>query len=137
MGCWLDDLLDQRLRFDDGVLVRERVKGRNKKTMRARFDHDITERGHRQAMIWLKVVQDAALVAVGENLVVDLQVDLFGQCFDLKAGLVKNIVAASEASRMFAAQAIAQESALIGKSLIDVRDFGQKDVLVLPGDDIA
>src|SRR5262245_22249762 len=39
--------LDQRLRFDDGVLAREGVKGRQEQATGAGFGGDKTERGHR------------------------------------------------------------------------------------------
>src|ERR1700722_9474615 len=99
-------LLDQRLRFDYRILFGKCMESRQEQTIQPRFHDDIAQRRNREPMIRLKVVQDAALGAVGEDLVMDVQENLFRQRFDLKAGLIDDVIAASEAARMLAAQAI-------------------------------
>src|SRR5437867_1394799 len=78
-------LFDERLRLHDRVLFREGVKGVQQQAACASLDGDKAEWGHRQAVVGLKIVQEAALAAVGQDLVVDVQKDLGRQHLDLEA----------------------------------------------------
>jgi hypothetical protein len=100
------------------------------------FDDDVSKRCDGQAMIGLKVVQDAALGTVGENLVMEVVKDILGDGLDLEARLIENIVAAQKSPGVLAAHAIVQEAPFVGERLIDVGDFGQQHVVILEGDDM-
>src|SRR5262249_51812195 len=102
------------------------------------LDGDEAERGDRQPVVGAEVVQQAALAAVGQDLVVDVQVDLRRQGFDLEGGLVVDAVGRGEPAAVLAAEAVAEEPAALGQGLVGGGgDLGQVDVAVLEGDDVA
>ena len=74
------------------------MKSCEEQALRTWLDHNVAQRGNGKTMVGLEVVQDAAFAAVGEDLIVDVQIDLFGQLFDLETHLVNDIVAADEPS---------------------------------------
>ena len=65
-------------------------KDETQQAARPGFDGDETERGDGQPVIGLEVVQQAALEAVAQDFVVDVQEDLRRQDLDLKAGLISH-----------------------------------------------
>src|SRR5688500_18049978 len=99
-------LLDERLRFDDGVLVGEGVEGREDQTAGPRLDRNKAERRDREAVVRPKVVEQAALAAVGEDLIVDVQEDLRWQRLDLEAHLVVDAMGAGQSPVVLAAKAV-------------------------------
>src|ERR1051325_7508124 len=130
-------LLNQRLRLDDRALFGKRVKRREHQAIRPRFGDDITQGRDGQAVVGLKVVQDAAFAGVGEDLVVNVKENLLAQPLDLKTGLINELITTRNASRVLAAKVIAKEASLLRQRLLRVGHFGQQDVLVLEGDNMA
>jgi hypothetical protein len=83
-------------------------------------------------------MQQAALVAVGQNLIVDVEENLRGHDFDLKAHLVVNAVRAGQAAGMFAAQFVVKQATAFGEFLLGSgRHFGQMHVGILPRNDVS
>src|SRR5437660_406871 len=88
--------LDERLRLDHGVLAGEGVEGREEEATGAGLDGHEAERRHGKTMMTGKVVQQSALAAVGEDLLVDVQEEVRRQHFDLETGLVEDAVSTGE-----------------------------------------
>jgi len=131
-------LLDQRLRFDDGILRREGVEGREKQATATGLSRDEAERGHRQAIVRRKIVQQAALATVGENLIVNVEEDFRCQYLNLKAHFIVDAVCAHHPAGVFVAQLVVQEPAFFGQFLLGGGGyFGEMNVGVFPGDDVA
>ena len=86
----------------------------------------------------VEVVQQAALAAVADDLVVDVQELLRGQHLHLEGGLVGDAVGAGEGVAALAAQAPAEEAALLRQGLLaGGGHLGEVDAGVVPGDDMA
>src|SRR5262245_31934786 len=131
-------LLDERLRFDDGVLFREGVERGEEDTLGPGFDLDAAEGSDRQAVVGLEVVQEAALAAAGKDLVVHVQEDLRRQRFDLKAHLVDDAVSARKGTAVLASQPVVQQATAFRQGLVGGRrHFREQDIGVFPGDDVA
>src|SRR5436309_961083 len=99
----LTNLLNQRLRLDDRELVGKRVERGQAQTARPGIRGDVAERSQRDAMMAGEVVKQAALAAVGPDLVVNVQEQLRLQHLDLEAHLVVNAVRAGQAPGMLVA----------------------------------
>src|SRR5271167_4264341 len=75
-------LLDQRLRLDDRILFRKRVKRREKQAADARLGNHEAQRRDREAVSGLELVQDAALGAVRDQFVMHVEKMLLRQRLD-------------------------------------------------------
>src|SRR5207245_64992 len=81
-------LLDERLRLHNGVLVGEGVERGNAQAVGTGLDGDEAERSDGQTMMGLEVVQQTALAAVGNDLVMDVKEDFRRQGLHLETDLV-------------------------------------------------
>ncbi len=114
------------------------MKGGEAKTARPRIGGDVSQRSEANLKRLGKVMQKAALAAVGKDFLVDEQEMLRRQRFDLKAHLVMNPVSASEAACLFLAQSIIEQSPPLRQRLVGRGgDFGEADVRIVPRDDVA
>jgi hypothetical protein len=128
---------DERLRFDDRVFFRKRVKRRQEQATGARFRRHVSQGRYGEPMVGLEVVQQSALGPVGEDFLVDVQKDFRRQRFDLEIHLVSYPVTAGHARGVFAAQSVAERTAIFGKGAIDIGQFGQQAIGVFPGDKVS
>src|SRR5260370_34316649 len=89
-------------------------------------------------MIWLKVIEQAALTAVGDKFVMYVPEYVLRQRFHLEAHLVVDAVGARQAVTVFAAYPVAKQPAAFRQGLIRGRgNFGQTNVAILPGNDVT
>src|SRR5207247_214695 len=91
---------------------------REEQALGARFDGNQSQGRHAQPLIGLEVVQEPAFLAVGQDLVVDLQEDLRRQRLDLEGGLVLDAVGTAQGPAVFAAELVAQQAAFLGQFLV-------------------
>jgi hypothetical protein len=113
------------------------VERRDAQTICTGLGDDITERGNGKAVIGLEIVQDAAFLTVGENLVVNVQKNLLTHCLNLEARLVNEVVARRQPRGVLAAHVITQKPTAIGQILLGIGYFGQQHVLVFKGQHMA
>lgn len=69
--------------------------------MGTRLGVDEAERGHGQSIVRREMVEEAAFMSIGEDLVVDVLEYLRGQDLDLKAHLVMNAVGTRQTAGVF------------------------------------
>jgi hypothetical protein len=72
------------------------MKGRQEQTAGACLDVDQAERRQGQAMVRLKVIKQTAFAAVAEDLIVEVKEDLQRNDFQLKGGLVVDMVSTGQ-----------------------------------------
>jgi hypothetical protein len=134
----LPAFFNQRLCFDDRVLGWEGVEGREKQSAATGLGADETERCHRQTIVRWEIVKEATFAAVGEDFIVNMEENLRCQHFDLEAHFVMDAVSAQHLAALLVSQLVMQEAAIFGQLLFGGSGyFGQVDVGVLPGDDVA
>src|SRR6266542_2030507 len=88
--------LDERLGFDDGMLLGEGVEGGQEEAARAGLGGHEAQGSEGESVVGLEVVQQAALAAIGEDLVVDVQEDFGLERLDLEGGLIGDAMSADE-----------------------------------------
>jgi len=130
--------LDERLRFDDRVFIRKRVKRGEEQMAGPGFDGDEPQWRERKPMIGLKIVHEPALGAVAQDFIVHVHVDFLRQRFDLKARLIVELRAERNRRAMFATDPL-MITGPMGRQwqLFVGRHFGEMHVPRLPRDRVA
>ena len=104
----LQAFFDERLRLDDGMFARKGVERGQTQAPRPTVGVDEAERRRVNAMLGWEVVQQAALLAVGSQLLLHVQENLRRQHFDLKADLIIDAVRTRQLAGVFVAQPIVE-----------------------------
>jgi len=81
-------------------------------------------------------VQQPALAAVDQDLLVNVQEYLRRQRLDLKAGLIGDVAGAADVAIVLAAEAIVEKAAFFRERLLAGGDLREEDVGILPADDV-
>jgi len=120
------------------MLFRKGVERRQEQAARPRLDGKEPQGRQGQAAGAVEMVEEAALGAVGEDLVMDVDEDLGVQRFYLEAGLVRDAVQQGEVVGVLAAHAVVEQAAAVRQRLIGRGgDFGKLKVRVTPGKHVA
>lgn len=127
-----------RLAFDDRVVVWEGVEGLNAEDAVARLEIDVAHRAEAEAAAGIEAVEQALSGAgLGELFLIGPE-GFFVDGLEREGGLVSDAAAAFDGIAGRAFEAMGHEAAPLGERMIGGgSDFGERDALILPGDDVA